>query len=81
MVVLLKSVFARTLVELESCKTNPSVGSLPFTNSFGTTYLNLYIFSSKLLSSSFLRTYVISSSVAFAYIEEPLCIVLPAAKV
>ena len=81
MVVLLKSVFARTLVELESCRTNPSVGSLPFTNSFGTTYLNLYIFSSKLLSSSFLRTYVISSSVAFAYIEEPLCIVLPAAKV
>ena len=73
--------FAVTFVELESCKTNPSIGSLPFTSSFGTTYLNLYIFSSKLLSSSFLRTYVISSSVALAYIDEPLWIVLPAANV
>ena len=76
--VLLKSVFARTLVELESWRTKPSVGSLALTNSFGTTYLSLYIFSSKLLSSSFLRTYVILSVV-----NEPLlaCIVLPVALV
>ena len=39
------------------------MGSLPFTNSLGTTYLNLYIFSSKLLSSSVLKTYVILSVV------------------
>ena len=72
--VLLKSVFAKTLVELESCNINPSVGSLPLTNSFGITYLNLYIFSSKLLSSSVLRTYVMLSVV-----NEPLleCIVFP----
>ena len=38
---LLKSVSDDTFVELESCKINPSLGSFPFVNSFGTTYLNL----------------------------------------
>ena len=44
----------------------------------GTTYLNLYIFSSKLLSSSVLKTYVILSVV-----NEPKfdCIVFPVAFV
>ena len=32
-----KSVFARTPVELDSCSTNPSLGSLALAASFGTT--------------------------------------------
>ena len=70
--------FAKTFVELESWRTKPSVGSLALTNSLGTTYLNLYIFSSKLLSSSFLKTYVILSVVnedLFVNIVLPLALV------
>ena len=53
--VFVKSVLEDTLVELESCSTNPSVGSLPFVNSLGTTYLILYVLSSNPRLSSFLR--------------------------
>ena len=66
-----KSVLAVTLVELESCKTNPSIGSLPLTNSLGTKYLSLYTFSSIPLSSSLLKRYVISLSSAPEYMFEP----------
>ena len=66
-----KSAAAVTLVELESCNTKPSIGSLALTSSFGMTYLILYTLSSKLRSSSLLRKYVISSVSAPEYIVPP----------
>ena len=41
-----KSVFARTPVELDSCITNPSLGSLALAASFGTTTRTVYNLSS-----------------------------------
>ena len=43
-----------TPVKLEFCKINPISGFLALIDSFGMTTLNLYIFSSKLLSSAIL---------------------------
>jgi hypothetical protein len=49
-----KSAFVLAEVDPDSCKINPSSGFFALSNSFGTTTLNLYNFSSILLASSFL---------------------------
>ena len=68
------------MVELESCKINPSVGSFALTSSLGTRYLNLYIFSSNPRLSSLLLIYEISKlSIVPAAIAG--IIVFPAARV
>ena len=58
MVVSEKSVFALTPVLLDSCRTNPSLGSFAFAASFGTTTRTVYNLSSNDLGSTTLEIVV-----------------------
>ena len=70
-----KSAFDLAAVDPDSCNMNPSSGFFALSNSFGTTTLNLYSFSSILLASSFLlknETFVLAPNDAIPPDANPL---------
>ena len=76
----MKSAFVLAAVDPDSWMINPSSGFLALSNSFGTTTLNLYSFSSILLASSFLlknETFVLDPKDETPPIDNALYIPLP----